>query len=328
MSRTLRRPLAVIAALAAMTLAGCASGPTSESLPSGEATPAATITVGVTPIANAAPVYLGIDQGFFEEQNLEVTPTIIQAAAAAIPSLLNDELQFALVSPVPTITGASKGLPLNIVLANDHYGSGADFLDGAALIASANSGLSDVTELEGKTIAVVGLRSAPELAMRLTLEANDVDPDSVDFVEIAYPDMVSALQSDRVDAAVVVTPFLTQAKADGLALLSQPFVDGLGGEVGTTWVASSTFLDEEPDVAVRFTTAMTKAVAYAAENPAEVRRIMATYTEMSEQALANALLPVYNSQITDANIQFFADAMYAQGFIEDEFDTAGVLWKP
>lgn len=325
-----RRRVALLTAIASIAaLSGCAGGAStgtgSEVSSVGET---AQLTVGVTPIANAASLYLAIDQGFFEEESLAVSPTLIQTASAAIPSLLNNELQFALVSPVPTVTAASKGLPTRVVLANDHYGEGGDYVDAAALVASAGSGITDVAGLEGKTLAVVGLKSAPELAMRLTLEAEGVDPDSVDFVEIAYPDMVSALQSDRVDAAVVVDPFLSQAKAAGLTLLSQPFIDGLGGEIGTTWIASETYLSQNADVGERFRTAMTKAIDYAAENPDEVRRIMGTFTEMSEQALANALLPVYDSSVTPENLQHFSDAMYEQGFIESKFDAVNVLWQP
>jgi NitT/TauT family transport system substrate-binding protein len=323
-----RLTLLAAATASALVLAGCAA----EAAPaaSGDAAEVevASITVGVTPIANAATVYLASDQGFFEEESLEVTPSIIQAAAAAIPSLLNDELQFALISAVPTITAASKGLPVEIALANDRYGEGDDYVDGAALVASAGGGVTDVSDLAGKTVAVVGLKSAPELATRLALEEIGVDADSIDFVEIAYPDMVSALQADRVAAAVVVDPFLSQAKASGLAILSQPFIDGLGGEVGTTWVTSTEFATAQADVAGRFQRAMTKAIEYAAANPDEVRRIMGTYTEMSEQALANAVLPVYDASITDENVQFVADVMYGEGFIDTAFDTEGLLWRP
>lgn len=324
------RRLAVLAAasVSALVLAGCASGAAPAASDEAAEVEVASITVGVTPIANAATVYLASDQGFFEEESLEVTPSIIQAAAAAIPSLLNDELQFALISAVPTITAASKGLPLEIALANDRYGEGDDYVDGAALVASAGGGVTDLSDLEGKTVAVVGLKSAPELATRLALEDNGVDADAVDFVEIAYPDMVSALQSNRVAAAVVVDPFLGQAKAAGLTVLSQPFVDGLGGEVGTTWVTSTKFVTEQGDVAERFQRAMTKAIEYAAANPDEVRRIMGTYTELSEQALANAVLPVYDATITDEDLQFFADVMYEEGFIGAAFDTNGLLWQP
>lgn len=322
----IRTALAALA-VSVLALSGCSSSSQTES-PAADSSAPAQLSVGVTPIANAASLYLGIDQGFFEAENLTIEPKIIQAAASAIPSLLNNELQFALISPVPTLTAASKGLPVQIALANDHYGEGADYVDAAALIASPGSGAASIADLEGKTIAVVGLKSAPELATRRALENAGVDGGSVKFVEIAYPDMVSALQSDRVDAAVVVDPFLAQAKAAGLATLAQPFVDGLGGQVGTTWVTSTAFTTGSADVAERFHRAMTKAIEYAAANPDEVRRIMGTYTELSDDALANALLPVFDPEVSEKDIQFIADAMLDEGFIETAFDVQDVLWRP
>ncbi|GMM97686.1 hypothetical protein MTsN4n12_30980 [Microbacterium sp. MTN4-12] len=317
--------LGAIVAAAALMLTSCA-GSSSQSSADGEAE-LTSIAVGMTPIANAAPVYLAIQEGFFEDEGLKVTPTTIQAAAAAIPSLINDELQFALVSAVPTITAASKGLPVRVVAANDHYNPDATATDAAALVASAGSGITDMADLGGATVAVVGLKSAPELATRVALEKVGVDPSTVDFVEISYPDMVPALQSDRVDAAVVVDPFLSQVKEAGLSVIGQPFLDGLAGEVGTTWIAADAFVSQNADTAAGFVRAIEKAVAYAAENPDAVREIMGTYTETDPEVLAKSLLPVFDSSISSGDLQYYADTMLDQGFIAESYDASELLWQ-
>lgn len=316
--------LGALTVAAALTLTACASG---EGDPASGDTELASVAVGMTPIANAAPVYLAIQEGFFEEEGLEVTPTTIQAAAAAIPSLINDELQFALVSAVPTITAASKGLPVRVVTANDHYNPDAAATDAAALVASAGSGITEMSDLAGATVAVVGLKSAPELATRVALEGAGVDPSSVEFVEISYPDMVPALQSDRVDAAVVVDPFLSQVKEAGLSVVGQPFLDGLAGEVGTTWIASDSFVSQNPEEAAAFVRAIGKAIKYAADNPDAVREIMGTYTETSPEVLAETLLPVFDSAIASEDLQYYADIMVAQGFIAESYDASELLWQ-
>ncbi|WP_188754238.1 ABC transporter substrate-binding protein [Microbacterium album] len=314
--------IAACVAIGAAVLTGCGSSADA----SGSPAETVAVSVGVTPIANAATVYLAEELGYFADENLDVTPTIIQAAAAAIPSLQNDELQFALVSAVPTITAASKGLPIRVVASNDRYNPDPEAVDGAALVASATSGVTSPSELAGATIAVVGLKSAPELALRLALRGAGVDPESVEVVEIPYPDMVSALTSDRVDAAIVADPFLSQAKAAGLPVVSQPFLDALHGEAGTTWVASERFLQAHPDAGQAFVRAITKAVAYAAANPDAVRDIMGSYTEISPEARAAAVLPYFDSTIDGEDLQFFADALVTEEFIDSAYDASGLLW--
>ncbi|MFT4084811.1 MAG: ABC transporter substrate-binding protein [Nocardioides sp.] len=286
------------------------------------------VTVGVTPISNAAAVYLGTQQGFFEDEKIEVDVKTIQAASSAIPSLLKNQLQFALVSAVPTITAASKGLDIKIVTGNDRFSDDPETPDGAELVAAKGSGITETADLAGKTIAVVGLQSAPELAVRLALKKAGVDPSGVKFVEIAYPDMVSALESARVDAAVVVDPYLSQATQAGLKAVMEPFPEGLPGRAGTTWVASGNYLSDNADVAARFTSAMKKSVAYAAAHPAAVRKIMGTYTSISAADRKSAILPLFNSSVTKSDLTFYAKAMQQQGFLTKEYDASGLLWTP
>lgn len=315
-----------VATIAVVTvfLGGCAAGQTATSSPGATAQ----IKVGVTPIGNAAPLYLGIEKGFFADENLDVEPSIIQSPAATIPSLINGELQFALVSPIPTITAASKGLPIQIAVGNDHYTSDPDSDQGAAILASAHSGITSAAGLAGKTIAVVGLKSGPELTVRLALKAEGVDASTVSFVEIAYPDMAAALQNDRVDAALIVDPFLAQAKAAGLTQIMQPYGIGLPGRTSVGWISSSTYLTSNSDAAKRFRTAMEKSVQYAADHPDEVRDIIGTYTQLSDEARKKMVLPLFNSAVDQGDLQFYADAMLEQGFINSSFDASGLLWQP
>ena len=44
-----------------------------------------TLKVGVIPIADVAPLYLGIDKGFFEEQQLTIQPQLAEGGAAITP---------------------------------------------------------------------------------------------------------------------------------------------------------------------------------------------------------------------------------------------------
>lgn len=317
------RAVAVVAAGLMLTACGAGSGgstTTSDGL--------SEVQVGVTPIANAAPLYLGIEQGFFEEVGLKVEPKTIQAASSTIPSLLNNQQQFAMVSAVPTITGVSKGIKIQTVTGNDRYSDDPDAPDGAALIASDGSGITKASELAGSTIAIVGLKSAPELAVRRALKASDVDPSTVKFVEIAYPDMVPALRSDRVDAALVVDPFLAEARAAGLELVMQPFAEGLPGKVGTTWIAASSLIESDAHVVDRFARAMDKSIEYAADHPDAVREVLGTYTKLPPKARNSAILPHFDSHLSDDDLQFYADTMVDEGFIADDLDASGVLWKP
>ena len=69
----MRRGLAGIVVAALLALAGCGDDGGSSSAGEGGVTK---VKVGVLPISNVAPLYLGMKKGFFKEEGLEVEPSI------------------------------------------------------------------------------------------------------------------------------------------------------------------------------------------------------------------------------------------------------------
>src|ERR671918_2521004 len=67
---------ALVAALL-LLLAGCGGDDEDSALAAGE-NEVTTLTVGVLPIGNAAPLYLGMEKGFFREERLELKAQVAQ----------------------------------------------------------------------------------------------------------------------------------------------------------------------------------------------------------------------------------------------------------
>jgi NitT/TauT family transport system substrate-binding protein len=44
-----------------------------------------TLKVGVIPIADVAPLYLGMDKGFFADEQLKIEPQLAEGGAAIVP---------------------------------------------------------------------------------------------------------------------------------------------------------------------------------------------------------------------------------------------------
>ena len=47
------------------------------------------LKVGVIPIADVAPLYLGIEKGFFKEESLEIEPVLAEGGAAIVPAVIS-----------------------------------------------------------------------------------------------------------------------------------------------------------------------------------------------------------------------------------------------
>lgn len=52
------------------------------------------VTVGVIPILDVAPIYLGLERGFFKDHNIDLELKQAEGGAAIIPAVVSGEYQF------------------------------------------------------------------------------------------------------------------------------------------------------------------------------------------------------------------------------------------
>src|SRR5689334_6758353 len=90
-----RRLLAGMVAVAlAGTLTACGTSSDSDSGGDGGSGGVDKVKVGIIPIIDVAPIYLGQKQGFFSKRNIEVTMEAGQGGAAIVPGVVSGQFQF------------------------------------------------------------------------------------------------------------------------------------------------------------------------------------------------------------------------------------------
>src|SRR5918992_123179 len=74
-----------------------------------------TLTVGLIPIADVAPLYLGMNQGFFEEENLTIETQFAEGGAAIIPSVVSGDYQIGFSNTTSLIIAGTENVPVQII---------------------------------------------------------------------------------------------------------------------------------------------------------------------------------------------------------------------
>jgi NitT/TauT family transport system substrate-binding protein len=306
---------AVLAALA-LAIAGCGGddGGGGSSGSGGDAGPV-TVTVGTLPIANAAPMYLGMKKGFFRAEDITIKPHVGEGGAALIPALLSNQDQFAFVGVIPAITAVGKKLPIKIVTSSDDAAATED-RDWQTLVVPKGSSIRSVDDLPGKTIAVNALRGLAEVVISRSLEKQGVDYHKVKLLEIPFPEMPAALEDHRVDAALLTEPFLSAVLARGGTQIDAPSVETLPSFPNGVYVAASKYIAANGDVVDRFSRAMNKSLDYAQAHPDEVRQIIPTFTKTPAAAAAKLRLPAFDSKLDRKGIELEAQLTAKYGIIE------------
>ncbi len=329
-----RRRIAMASTLASLGLIAAACGSSSSAATTttnASTTTAATLTpatvnVGVLPIADVAPLYLGIKEGFFAKQKLTVVAHALQGGAAVASAVVGGSLQFGYGATANLILANAHGIPLKFVAAGDFAASNpAQAWSG--ILVGANSGITSIAGLAGKTIASNALQGENELALDSVLLKNGVNPASVHVVVLSFPTMPAALSAGQVQAVTEVEPFVAAIAAHGGKLLSPLFEGEQPGMLVSGYFTNSSELAANPGIVKRFVTAINESLNYAAANPSAARAIIPTYSSIPT-AVANSMkLPVWNATIGSNTVQGQEKLMKQLGWISSNVPVSQLIWS-
>jgi NitT/TauT family transport system substrate-binding protein len=124
------------------------------------------------------------------------------------------------------------------------------------------------------------------------------DPDSIEFVEMPFPDMPAAMDSGQVDAAWIVEPFVTMSLDLGAHIVSPVLLDIADEWEISTYFTSGTYAEANPEVVDAFRSAINESATYAQEHPDEVRAILDEYLELPEGLADRVILPAWHPGVS------------------------------
>ena len=309
----LRKAPVVIAAAAALALTACG----------GDAAPAegetTQLTIGLIPIVDVAPVYLGIQEGYFEEEGIELEPVLAAGGAAIVPAVTSNSYQIGFSNNVSLIIGVSKGLPLQMVapgvgISPDNRSSNPD-AGYCSVITSADSPIQSTADLSGRTNAVNTLNNIGDVTIKAALESEGIDPSTVNFTELPFPDMPASVEQNRIDAAWACEPFVTRLMDNGGRVILDNYAKTDPNLSVASYFAADQWAQQNPEVLAAFKRAMDKSMKYAAENPDAVRGVLTDYTSIDADAANRIGLPAFPDDFNEASLEKLIQYSEEQGLL-------------
>jgi NitT/TauT family transport system substrate-binding protein len=321
MLRRSRRHLAALLLATSLLATACGSDDAAEPAAPGQPDK---VTVGVIPILDVAPIYLGKDKGFFTKHNIDLTLKQAEGGAAIVPAVMSKDYQFGFSNIISLLLAKSQGLPLKVV-SNGTNSTGEDGKDFAGLYVKADSPITSAKELEGKTVAANTLQNIVDTSVRASVRKDGGDPKKVKFTALPFPDQPAALQNGQVDAVFVVEPFQQAVLANGAKLIASSYVDAAPDLCVALYFTSEQMQAENPDLVKRFTDAMQESLSYADSHPDETRQIIGTYTKIDAATIEKVTLPKFPAEINRDSIETMADLAKEDGLLTDTVDLNELL---
>ena len=249
MATLLARPLlGSVFALAAVLAVACApaSGPSTKpstpaaAQPTAAAQPAAAVQpttaaaqrpaalqkvrYGDLNLLSDAGVYIGMDEGFFAEQGIEVELLTFDSAANMVAPLATNQLEAGGGAPSAGLYNALRGgVNVRIVADKGHSDpTPPGFPVSIYLVRKAlvdRGQVRGVADLKGLRYAQPARGISPELDLVAFLREGGLTPRDLDTTVMGFPDMVQAFANDNLDFAFSVEPFATIALNQGTVVV-------------------------------------------------------------------------------------------------------------
>ena len=308
------RRLPALAALAVAALLAGACGGGSGSGSASSSTGPTKIKVGVIPIVDVAPIYLGIKQGFFSAAGLDVSLETAQGGAAIVPGVVSGQFQFGFSNTVSLLLASSKGLPLKVVSPGD-ASTGVTGKDFGSVIVKADSTIKTAADLAGKRVAVNTLKNINTTTIKQAVRAAGGDPSTITFVELPFPDIAAAIAKGDVDAGQVVEPFQTIATGQGDRQVVSNYAVADPNLMVAMYFTTQSYVTQNPKVVTAFTTAMTKSLDYASSHPDDARAILTTYTKLDPTVQKNLVLPKWPTTVDKNSVQVLSELALKDGLL-------------
>lgn len=311
------------AVVALLALSACADGEGEAGADDEELTE---IQVGVLPIAPSVGIYYGIEQGIFEEHGLDVELSTSDGGAAMLPAVHAGQLQFGVGNPMSVMNANDRGLDMRILAGySNSYAEGEDV---AGIVAPADSGIEEWTDLEGQTVSVNALQTQGDLTIMEAVEQAGGDPDAINFQELPFQDMQAQLDQGNTDAVWFPEPFLSNALGDGdNHLVGYSFQDTVPGMPAMVTFSSAEYLEENPEIAEAFRDAMTESLEAASEDEEGARSLIPEFIDLSEEAAQELLMEELSGEIRRDEIEEIGGLMDKFDFISDNPDPSTLYFE-
>ncbi len=277
-----------------------------------------------------APSFIAETQGLDTTNGLNVEHVFIGPRDVVTAVIAGEVDMILTVWPTVFTLAANTGEHL-VVVGNHGFEGRIDgrLYDSARIMVPIDSNINTIADLAGKTIGVINPTGLNANGMRVVLLNAGVDLADVTFERVFYGAMGSALASNSIDAAVVVSPFNLVILKEGLA---RNLVDADGVTINphmaiaekvavTAIFTTQAFFEANPEAVKRMAAMNAEAIEWMNANPEEAAAALAPedvldtpidiITEAFEKTHYYAAYPIVDS------IKELLARLIELGFIED-----------
>lgn len=286
----------------------------------------ASVTVASLPLLDVAGLHIAVKRKLFEAEGLHVRIKPITQSIAALPALKNGQVDVIAGGNYVSFLQAYRQGAADLRIIADCSGQAPRFMQ---LLTMPDSPIRQPRDLAGRTVAVNILNNIQSLTLNEILRAANVDPSTVKYRAIPFPQMGAALQKHEVDAVHTGEPFGTEIQRE---LGARMVVDGGGAPVTglpvSGYFTTDSFVRKNPKTAAAFQRALQKAQALASADRKNVEEVLPGYVKVDPKIVSRLVMPEYPTSLDPVRLQRLPDLMLKDGLLKSRVDMKDLIFTP
>lgn len=299
--------------------------------PPGAAADLAPVRFGTQVATSNAGLYIAQELGYFKEEGVDLQLVVMTDPPALIAALATGQLDAGGISVTPGLFSAiEQGINLKVVGDKQSLGNGFAGVRLAVRKGFAKATPNETFEaLRGKKVALNTKGAITFYLLKEELARHKLGLNDVQVVELSQPNMVAALGSGAIDAALLLEPFLSQAIHSGIVTELSDLTKAVpGGSAVVTPIVYGEKFSKNRKVAEAFMRGYMRGVR--AYNDAfrkgvdkdKVIKIIADQTKNSVDVIAKSFPPGLdpNQRVTLTAFEAYQSFYAEQGLVRKPID--------
>lgn len=221
------------------------------------------ITVGeVTHSVFYAPLYVSLEKGYFEEENLKIDLTLISGANNVTAAVLSGDVEIGFCGPEATIYVYNGG-------EKDYIKSFAGLTkrDGQFIVAREKIDNFDWNMLKGKEVLAGRVGGMPELNFENALKNKGIKKSEVNInTSVDFASLTSSFLSGDADYVNLFEPNATKLESMGLGYIVSSVGEASGEMPYTAFNAKKSYIEKNKGIIASFTNAIAKGLEFVEKN--------------------------------------------------------------
>ncbi|TLS53606.1 ABC transporter substrate-binding protein [Paenibacillus antri] len=202
-----------------------------------------------------APHYAAMSQGFFEEEGIVVDMNTAQGSDKGAAALIAGVADISLVGPETAIYIYNQKGDKTLKIFHQ-----LTMKDGSFLLSREKLDSFEWSDLEGKSVLGWRPGSAPQMVMNSKLIQENIAAEVI--TNVASPAMAGAFASGQGDFIQLFEPVASTLEKEGKAYYVASMGESFGAFPETSYVATSDYIRDNPEVVQGFVNAVAKGAAW------------------------------------------------------------------